>query len=461
MTMSVFKIAAILLLTFSSISFARSNVGSWEVCGGRLERALDALHKDSNRRKGLEEEEAGTFYQQKLRSVPLEMSVSRIAVKLPQGARNTGNPWARVEKCIYEPSNNSLQTRVMLNDLSVSGIVSLMPRDHQPPIPAESCTMTLRLRRAGVDFLTSPIARGRGQMRIRTESSFLEPRFASIYAYGCHPTRLDKQIKRQDKWPPFYPPRDEYALLSLALNDDYEAAEPRQLVGVSKEVDVVIPNETRQSRIVSTPIAKLGIWRKNVWLTKSLPREKRALVKSDVVASSSSVRRFPGSFESGQEASSHSIKISAQSAETITPQDFATALISKRSKSNETGNCTEQHQRTKQSGLNNVTKILPKNLEDSELKTNVKRENSYQMTENDAPKETRHLYIDETLDNIFPIDLENDSRNWQSKEHIAREMEDVFLRGASQALTRYIEKQLHPAIKETLMISMGYTISYG
>lgn len=458
--MSVYKVVAVLLLTFSSISFARSNVGSWEVCGGRLERALDALHKDTNRRKGLEEEEAGTFYQQKLRSVPLEMSVSRIAVKLPQGARNSGNPWARVEKCIYEPSNNSLQTRVMLNDLSVSGIVSLMPRDHQPPIPAESCTMTLRLRRAGVDFLTSPIARGRGQMRIRTESSFLEPRFASIYAYGCHPTRLDKQIKRQDKWPPFYPPRDEYALLSLTLNDDYEAAEPRQLAGVSKEVDVVIPNETRQSRVVSAPIAKLGIWRKNVWLTKSLPREKRALVKSNVVASSSSVRRFPGSFESGQEAS-HSIKISARSAETITPQDFATALISKWSKSNETGNCTEQHQRTKQSGLNNVTKILPRNLEDSELKMNVKRENSYQMTENDAPKETRHLYIDETLDNIFPIDLENDSRNWQSKEHIAREMEDVFLRGASQALTRYIEKQLHPAIKETLMISMGYTISYG
>ncbi|XP_003493986.1 uncharacterized protein LOC100744509 [Bombus impatiens] len=457
---SAFKVSVILLLTYSSISSARSNIGNWEACGGRLERALDALHKDSSRRKGLEEEEAGMFYQQELRSVPLEMSVSRIAVKLPQGARNTGNPWARVEKCIYEPGNNSLQTRVMFNDLSVSGIVSLMPRDHQPPIPAESCTMTLRLRRAGVDFLTSPIARGRGQMRIRTESSFLEPRFASIYAYGCRPTRLDKQIKRQDKWPPFYPPRDEYGLLPLTLHDDYEAAEPRQLVGVSKEVDIVIPNETRQSRIVSAPLTKLGIWRKNIWLTKSPPREKRALVESDVVVSSSSVRRFPGSFESGEEASSHPIKI-LRSTETITPEDFATALTSKRSKTNETGNCTEQHQ-TRQSNLNNITKILPKNLDDNnESKANVKREDSYHISENDAPKETRHLYIDETLDNIFPIDLENDSRNWQSKEHVAREMEDVFLRGASQALTRYIEKQLHPAIKETLMISMGYTISYG
>lgn len=130
-------------------------------------------------------------------------------LQLPQGARDAGNPWARVEKCIYDPSNNSLQTRVMFNDLSVSGVASLMPRNHQSPIPAESCKMTLRLRRAGIDFLTNPIARGRGQMRIRTESSFLEPRFASIYAYGCHARRLEKQIKRQDKWPPFYPPHDE------------------------------------------------------------------------------------------------------------------------------------------------------------------------------------------------------------------------------------------------------------
>ena len=50
---------------------------------------------------------------------------------------------------------------------------------------------------------------------------------------------------------------------------------------------------------------------------------------------------------------------------------------------------------------------------------------------------------------------------WRSRGDIAREMEDVFLRSASQAITHYFEKQLHPAIKETLMLSMGYTISYG
>lgn len=122
--------------------------------------------------------------------------------QLPQDSRGRGGPWAQVERCVYEPSNNSLQTRLLFNDLTVSGQISLLLLDYRLAIPAESCKMTLRLRRAGIDFFTSPIARGRGQMRIRTESSFLEPRFASIYAYGCRPTRGDKQIKRQDKWPP-------------------------------------------------------------------------------------------------------------------------------------------------------------------------------------------------------------------------------------------------------------------
>jgi hypothetical protein len=42
-----------------------------------------------------------------------------------------------------------------------------------------------------------------------------------------------------------------------------------------------------------------------------------------------------------------------------------------------------------------------------------------------------------------------------------QEMEDVFLRGIQSLLARYMEKQLQPALKDTLMANMGYTISYG
>ncbi|KAG7210420.1 hypothetical protein KM043_011952 [Ampulex compressa] len=454
--------ALIFLLTFSSTSLGRATVGNWDACGGRLERALDALHRDSTRRNRLAEEEAGVSYQQELRSAPLEMSVSRIAVKIPQGARDSGGPWARVERCTYEPNNNSLQTRVIFSDLSVSGMVSLMPRDRKPPIPAESCRMSLRLRRAGIDFTTSPIARGRGQIRIRTESSFLEPRFASIYAYGCRPTRHDKQIKRQDKWPPYHPPRDEFAVLPLAPSDNYEAAEPRQLVGVSKEVDVVIPNESRQPRFLHTPVAKLGIWRKNVWVTKSPTRERRSLgihrdsnetailnrTETTTIADWLESTVLP---EQGKDLASR-IPISIQ---TITPLDFATAL---NKRSVEASNYTLGNRTT---AWENSTEDPARGKDFEGAKTNVKREDVFEMKREDVPRETRELYLDENIDNVFPNDFEHGSRSWQSKEYIAREMEDVFLKGASQALTRYIERQLHPAIKETLMLSMGYTISYG
>lgn len=252
----------------------------------------------------------------------------------------------------------------------------------------------------------------------------------------------------------------QFTALPVISNEDYEAAEPRQLVGVSKEVDVAIPNETRESRFLSPPVAKLGIWRKNVWLTKSPAREKRALLPSEsttnVLGGSSSVPRFPGSFDSGQEAGDHSPRIS-RSTETITPQDFVSALASRRSRANATDDCAG---RRNVSSLANATESFLTNFNDSQPKANFKREDSYQATKASA-RETRQLYAEENFDNVFPSDSENSGRSWQSKEHIASEMEDVFLRGASQALTKYIERQLHPAIKETLMISMGYTVSYG
>lgn len=48
-----------------------------------------------------------------------------------------------------------------------------------------------------------------------------------------------------------------------------------------------------------------------------------------------------------------------------------------------------------------------------------------------------------------------------SNEDISQEMEDIFLRGIRSLLTKYMEKQLQPALKDTLMVNMGYTLSYG
>lgn len=76
------SVILLLLTTLSWINFVHSNIGNWEACGGRLERALDAIHRDSSKRSRSEDEEASMFYQQELRSAPLEMSVSRLTVKV-------------------------------------------------------------------------------------------------------------------------------------------------------------------------------------------------------------------------------------------------------------------------------------------------------------------------------------------------------------------------------------------
>lgn len=47
------------------------------------------------------------------------------------------------------------------------------------------------------------------------------------------------------------------------------------------------------------------------------------------------------------------------------------------------------------------------------------------------------------------------------EQDMGQEMEDVFLRGIQPLLTTYLEKHLHPALRDTLMVNMGYSVSYG
>lgn len=187
-----------------------------------------------------------------------------------------------------------------------------------------------------------------------------------------------------------------------AMDENYDEAEPRHLADITEEVDIIIPNENRRPRYLHAPDTNLGIWRTNSWITKSSLRQKRSTIHD-------------------------------RNARTATPKNLTDAFVNE--------------QKPGKTSLKNFTDILDLSNEDSTR--NVSRE-------------VRELILDEDLDNLFPIDSEdNPNRSWQSKEHITKEMEDVFLHGTSQVLTRYIERQLHPAIKETLMLSMGYTISYG
>lgn len=57
--------------------------------------------------------------------------------------------------------------------------------------------------------------------------------------------------------------------------------------------------------------------------------------------------------------------------------------------------------------------------------------------------------------------LFSDDEQLDDFDEISREMEDIFTKGIRSLLTTYMQKELQPAIKETLMRNLGYTLSYG
>lgn len=74
------KLVVMIMLGLSLVS--NTIQANWNGCGGRLERALDAMQRDSSRKNRHDEDDHGIIYQRKLISAPLEMIVANVAVKV-------------------------------------------------------------------------------------------------------------------------------------------------------------------------------------------------------------------------------------------------------------------------------------------------------------------------------------------------------------------------------------------
>lgn len=226
----------------------------------------------------------------------------------------------------------------------------------------------------------------------------------------------------------------------------------------------------------------LGTWRNNLWITKSAVRRRRGITRRNANDLTTIANETDNKDRNGDRQGSNSRSLSTEIE--ITPDDFVTALVNGKilSEGKETTNESTTTTTTKSSTIDlldhSVNLLRNETTVDdcNEEKTNFKREYTFNESPRVEPRET--LLLDENIYDVFMSGFNDDeeninnndddvnddngnNRSWQSKEYIAREMEDIFLRGASRTLTSYIERQLHPAIKEALMISMGYTISYG
>ncbi|KAJ8958142.1 hypothetical protein NQ318_006079 [Aromia moschata] len=155
-------------------------------CSDRLENALEQIRRRQVAKQKILRLNGYSLHQQ-LRTAPYDMYVTDMKVRVPPS-----NAWVRVDRCRFNPRNSSLETRLLFNDLTISGKVNLfneleLQREPISPSPEDTCNMILRLRKAGIGFRTEPIRRERGQFNVRTDSHFVEPGFISVYAYGCEP----------------------------------------------------------------------------------------------------------------------------------------------------------------------------------------------------------------------------------------------------------------------------------
>ncbi|KAH8307571.1 hypothetical protein KR044_003456 [Drosophila immigrans] len=137
---------------------------------------------------------------------PHKLAISRVEVedlKVRVPPSKAASRWVEIDKCKFSTENSTLDTRLIFPDLTLSGKVVLQPTGGR-------CHMILRMRHAGIEFRTVPLAstsapsyeqsRRLGSASVRTDSHFAEPGFISVFAHGCQgPSgiRLRQNSKRR------------------------------------------------------------------------------------------------------------------------------------------------------------------------------------------------------------------------------------------------------------------------
>ncbi|XP_022186347.1 uncharacterized protein LOC111045284 isoform X2 [Nilaparvata lugens] len=155
-------------------------------CTSRMESALSSMSaRKSSSGHTSTLELAGYALHQPLKAAPYDMYVTDMRIKIPGRTHN----WAKVDRCRFDPSLHTLQSRMVFRDLAVTGMVKLYDEAaplKRPSAPiTDKCRMTIRLRRAGVGFTTVPRRSRNGVLAVTTTATFLEPQFVSVHAYSC------------------------------------------------------------------------------------------------------------------------------------------------------------------------------------------------------------------------------------------------------------------------------------
>ncbi|XP_017140642.1 uncharacterized protein LOC108154770 [Drosophila miranda] len=342
---------------------------------------------------------------------PHKLAISRVEVedlKVRVPPAKSASRWVEIDKCKFSTENSTLDTRLIFPDLTLSGKVVMQPMGGR-------CHMILRLRHAGIEFRTVPLGLDPGsgslppsyeQSRrlsassVRTDSHFAEPGFISVFAHGCQgPTgiRLRQNSKRRFGYGPGTAPQ-------------VELGEPHVIMGTTR------PQPQRWGKYHKPDY--------DIRLDHTTQRDKSLELGSD---------------SHGQD----SVEFVDVNADNFYRRQF-----------------NKRRRRRRRFAENGPTENFVDQLSFNEDVLHFEDEQLQQMVEPDA-RAFADIFSASGGAGGFGGLNSNGDREELVGEAMSHELEKLFSMGVRGLLTTYMQRALQPAIKETLMENMGYTLSYG
>uniref|UniRef100_A0A034WTS8 Uncharacterized protein n=1 Tax=Bactrocera dorsalis TaxID=27457 RepID=A0A034WTS8_BACDO len=334
------------------------------------------------------------------------VDVEDLRVRLP--SKSTSARWVEVDKCRFSTQNSTLDTRLIFPDLTISGKVVLQPTGGK-------CHMILRLRRAGIEFRTIPIgfenvaneeSRRIGAASVRTDSHFAEPGFISVFAHGCQGpsgVRLRQNSKRRFGF------ESETGTQGTVKPPAVELSEPHVVLGTAATQAQASGNR----------------WRK-YYNPYAYDIRSEKYQKTN--------RRSHDRHWRENEQSNENVFYDTRDNENLDRAQFR-----EKRESNQ--------------------------FRPEMSKTDWRDEFSFDDDILSISDDLQDLIAPDAraFADLFSDDFERE--NVRDRDEVgdafSSELEKIFSMGVRGLLTTYMQRALQPAIKETLMENMGYTLSYG
>ncbi|XP_034663543.1 uncharacterized protein LOC117898328 [Drosophila subobscura] len=338
---------------------------------------------------------------------PHKLDISRVEVedlKVRVPPAKSAARWVEIDKCKFSTENSTLDTRLIFPDLTLSGKVVMQPMGGR-------CHMILRLRHAGIEFRTVPLGMepaGSGQLphtyeqsrRLSASSVRTDSHFAEpgFISVFAHGCQGPTGIRlRQNSKRRFG--------YGAGTAPQVELGEPHVIMGTTR------PQPQRWGKYHKPDY--------DIRLDQTTQRDKSLELGSD---------------SRGQDSSEFV---------DVNGDNFYRRKFNKR------------RRRRRRFADNGATENFVDQMSFNEDVLHFEDEQLQQMVEPDA-----RAFAD-----IFSASGggggHSGDRDELVGEAMSHELEKLFSMGVRGLLTTYMQRALQPAIKETLMENMGYTLSYG